>query len=210
MNSGKFGEFGLDLASKPFEKLSFCKGNPAETSVKSPIFSRLRRANKNKIKRTIYTIDSGRRRRPKIFGSIWGLSFFPPLVRYISRTRGGETQLYGLIDSPFYLVFVSPPQARKNWPFRTRFCRISFTKRSLFKGFRGQIPQISPSTDFRGNKLFFVFVFLSQYLEGVLRSQTIVGSNYVHSFVPKQYGCGKGDRDVRNVSKGRGSQLNEQ
>ena len=83
MNSGKFGEFGLDLASKPFEKWSFCKGNPAETSVKSPIFSRLRRANKNKVKRTIYTIDSGRRRRPKFF------ELNPPLVSPLSKTRGG-------------------------------------------------------------------------------------------------------------------------
>ena len=51
--------------------------------MKSPIFSRLRRANKNKVKRTIYTIDSGRRRRPKFF------ELNPPLVSPLSKTRGG-------------------------------------------------------------------------------------------------------------------------
>ena len=35
-------------------------------------------------------VDFGRRRRPKIFGVHLGLEFFPPLVRYISRTRGGK------------------------------------------------------------------------------------------------------------------------
>ena len=91
MSSGKFGGFGLDLASKPFEKWSFCKGNPAETSAKSPIFSRLRRANKNKVKRTIYTIDSGRRRRPKIF------ELNPPCFSPFEN-KGGLIQGYGLIS----------------------------------------------------------------------------------------------------------------